>query len=395
MNKPTARPVPSDQPQRERALDASRSILVQAPAGSGKTDLLTRRFLRLLADVDEPGQIVAITFTIAAAAEMRNRILSELEKAATSEPPADSSDDFAMETLAHRALARSRALGWELIDLPAQLRISTIDSFCRELALQQPLLTELGGELNISEQPRELYRRAARRVLETLDTGAPALRAAIEALLLWRDNGWQEMESLLIQMLEKRDLWMRDFVLEREPDWEVLRERLERPLVQAVRESLVSVDLLFDQAPGAREEALFLARFACEHSDGMLHQELAELAEFPRAPFSTIEALEEARAAWRCVEALLLTGGAFRKQVNKTHGFPSDYKSAKDRLLVLIHQLQEVEGLEAALAELRNLPPVRYTDEEWSIVRSCFTLLRYAAGRIENRFRRSWDRGLH
>ena len=59
---------PPDQHQRERALDPIRSILVQAPAGSGKTDLLTRRFLRLLAEVDDPGQIVAITFTIAAAA---------------------------------------------------------------------------------------------------------------------------------------------------------------------------------------------------------------------------------------------------------------------------------------------------------------------------------------
>ena len=59
---------PPDQSQRERALDATRSILVRAPAGSGKTDLLTRRFLRLLSEVDDPGEIVAITFTKAAAA---------------------------------------------------------------------------------------------------------------------------------------------------------------------------------------------------------------------------------------------------------------------------------------------------------------------------------------
>ncbi len=99
-NSATIRPAPPDQAQRERALDASRSILVQAPAGSGKTDLLTRRFLRLLSEVDDPGQIVAITFTKAAAAEMRHRILSELEKAATHAPD-PSADEFSMQALAH------------------------------------------------------------------------------------------------------------------------------------------------------------------------------------------------------------------------------------------------------------------------------------------------------
>ena len=144
MSNSTSRQTPPDQPQRDQALDPSRSILVQAPAGSGKTTLLTERFLTLLGEVDDPGQIVAITFTNAAAAEMRNRILDELRKP---EPSA----------LAQRALERSNALGWKLLDLPAQLRISTIDSFCRDLALQQPLLSGLGGGLDIAEQPDNLH----------------------------------------------------------------------------------------------------------------------------------------------------------------------------------------------------------------------------------------------
>jgi ATP-dependent exoDNAse (exonuclease V) beta subunit len=224
---------PPDQAQRERALDPARSILVRAPAGSGKTELLTRRFLRLLGEVDDPGQIVAITFTRPAAAEMRNRILSELEKAVGSNAEEPGADPFSTQALAHRALARSQALNWNLLDLPAQLRISTIDSFCRDLALQQPLLSGLGGGLDINEQPKELYRRAARRTLEQIAASDPSLREAIEALLLWRDNSWPDLESQLVGMLEKRDQWMHDFVLDRDPDWDVLRSRLERSFARA------------------------------------------------------------------------------------------------------------------------------------------------------------------
>ncbi len=386
MSNPTFKNSPPDQSERERALDPGRSILVQAPAGSGKTDLLTRRFLCLLSEVEDPSQIVAITFTIAAAAEMRHRILTELEEAAASEASAPDEDKFSMDALARRALLHARALGWNLLDQPAQLRISTIDSFCRDLALQQPLLSGLGDGLGIYEQPEELYRRAARKTLEQLDNADSSLCEALEALLLWRDNNWQEMENLLIEMLQNRDRWMHGFVLEREQDWEALRERLERPFAQAVSSALTRLSLLLDQVPGATEEGIELARFACQQGVA-LHQGLAELVEFPNPPFTDSEDLEEARQAYAALATLVLTNdGGFRKAIDKRHGFPADRKGEKARLLELIDLLRTVPGLDSDLDAVRSLPPSRYSEDDWQIVRACFTVLRHSAGELKVAF---------
>jgi ATP-dependent helicase/nuclease subunit A len=384
MSKSAIKAAPPDQSQRDKALRVDRSILVQAPAGSGKTDLLTRRFLRLLSEVDDPGQIVAITFTKAAAAEMRNRILAELEKASAAGAPADSADEFSMEGLAQRALFRSRALGWQLPDLPANLRISTIDSFCRELAIQQPLLSHFGADLRIDERPDELYRRAARRALSKIGGSNAVLSAAIGDLLLWRDNSWTELETLLIDMLGKRDRWMHDFVLQQDPDWDALRDRLERPFANAVSQAIAEINRLLDLVPGARDEALELARFACEQSEGALHQDLAELAEFPAGPWGSVESLDDGRCALLCLADLVLTQeGTFRIRIDKTHGFPSDRQVEKARLTRLIADLKNVGGLEAALCAISTLPPPRYSEEDWNIVRACFTLLRQAAAELK------------
>jgi ATP-dependent exoDNAse (exonuclease V) beta subunit len=381
MNRPTSNLVsgfapasasePADQGQRTQALDPSRSILVQAPAGSGKTTLLTDRFLTLLGEVDDADQVVAITFTNAAAAEMRNRILDELRKP---EPSA----------IAQRVLERSIALGWKLLDLPSQLRILTIDAFCRELALQQPLLSGLGGGLAIAEQPGALYRRAAGNTLEQISGADSLLAEAIERLLKWRDNNWQEIEDLLVDMLSKRDRWMQDFVLSQLPDWDALRERLERPFANAVRLGLEQISALLDAVQGSREEALALARFACTQPGGEQHRALAELGDFPIAPFLTTEEIEEAHQALNCLAKLLMTeGSTLRRAVDKRLGFPADRKAEKTRILGLIAQLEAVPGFEESLARMRELPPARYTEEDWAIVRACFTLLRHAAGQLK------------
>ena len=78
---------PIDNHIRQQAIDGTQSFIVSAPAGSGKTGLLTKRVLGLLSQVNQPEEILCITFTNKAAEEMRDRIFEALSQANTSTPP--------------------------------------------------------------------------------------------------------------------------------------------------------------------------------------------------------------------------------------------------------------------------------------------------------------------
>src|SRR5690349_6069996 len=102
-----------DHNERKRALDPSRSFIIEAPAGSGKTLLLTRRYLRLLSVVDRPESVVAMTFTRKASAEMRARIHDALLNA---QEGTNVADEYERETreLALQALKQDRKKNWNL-----------------------------------------------------------------------------------------------------------------------------------------------------------------------------------------------------------------------------------------------------------------------------------------
>src|SRR4030043_1321127 len=64
----------------EKYLDITKSVIISSPAGSGKTERLARRYISLLLNGAAIEKILAITFTEKAAAEMKDRVLSILER---------------------------------------------------------------------------------------------------------------------------------------------------------------------------------------------------------------------------------------------------------------------------------------------------------------------------
>lgn len=125
-----------DRIARQRALELA-SFIVEAPAGAGKTELLTQRYLRLLAVVEHPEEVLALTFTNKAATEMRDRILGSLELAAGDQLPEQPHKQLTFG-LARQVLAHDAERGWSLLGHPGRLRITTLDALCASLARQMP-----------------------------------------------------------------------------------------------------------------------------------------------------------------------------------------------------------------------------------------------------------------
>lgn len=198
----------SDSAERERALDPNLSFIVEAPAGSGKTALLTQRFLRLLGGVERCESIVAMTFTRKAANEMRERIHNALEAAAK---PANELELDAHEhrtrQLALAALANDKRRGWNLLDDPAQLQIQTIDSVCAMLTRQMPVISEFGGLGEVVEDARDLYKLAARDTMRSLTEGDEQDRALFCRIALHFDNEMARLEQQVADMLQRREQW--------------------------------------------------------------------------------------------------------------------------------------------------------------------------------------------
>ncbi len=358
-----------DAAARARALAAD-SFIVEAPAGAGKTELLTQRFLRLLALVRHPEEVLALTFTNKAAAEMRDRILGNLEAAARGEAP-EQPHRRLTATLAAAVLARDGEQGWGLLAHPGRLRITTLDALCAGLARQMPFLSRFGSQPGVTEDAGAHYADAARRTLELLEEGGPEADT-VAAALAFLHNDAGRLERLLVAMLGRRDQWVRHAV---GAGAAAMRAEVEAGFAAVAERDLAAAVTLLDDRTQA--SLLALARIAAGNAPGLCDA----LADRSAPLTATVADLP----AWQAMLSLLLTEkGEIRRTVTKATGFPAgrEFADAKAAIIALLDELRARTGLAEALAQLRTLPQPRLSDAEWATVECFAHLLRLAAAQL-------------
>jgi ATP-dependent exoDNAse (exonuclease V) beta subunit len=309
-----------DSAERERALDPGRSYIVQAPAGSGKTELLIQRYLALLGRVERPEEIAAITFTIKAAAQMRLRVFAALA-AARDEPRPDAPHEARTWDLARAALGRNDALGWKLEESAERLRVQTIDALCASLTRQMPVLSQFGGQPEVIEDASALFGEAARNLLARLDEDASPVAGHVARLLTHLDNDAARAQDLIATMLAQRDHWIR-----------TLRKPSDRASLEAALDEVrrAAVD-------GAR--ALWPPGLVSPHEDDV--------------------------DAWiRHAGGYLTDKGEWRKRPPTPD------------------VLRENEALQAALFAVKKLPAARYSDAQWEVLEAILELAPLAVAEL-------------
>ncbi|MDI4652644.1 MULTISPECIES: exodeoxyribonuclease V subunit beta [Pseudoalteromonas] len=360
-----------DSQARKDALNLE-SKIIKAPAGSGKTGLLTNYYLKLLSVVSHPREIQAMTFTNKAAREMAERILLSLNRAKSGFKP---NNDFEKENieLAHAALKNSAKRGWCIEENINMLQISTIDSFCKKLLMHTA--GEHEGTLatrNVSNDPHLLYKKAITELLylHTDSKYGPQIRNLIAHF----GNKVNRVEKLLIEMLETRERWIPVLFMQKTQVREALESKRASFIVNTSQETFNTV-----KGNELRLRSVFR----------LLNNLGSNLSAFCENGFDCdlIQNID----TFKAISKVLLTAtGAPKKRFTKNDGIPADLsKTEKDALTSELKAVTEMCGAE--IAKLSALPRPEFKETEWTLLEATFNVMPLALAKLALTFKQAGE----
>ena len=365
-----------DAANREQALDTVCSFIIEAPAGAGKTELLTQRFLALLATVKQPEEIVALTFTNKAAAEMRERIVSSLEMAHRGTPPAEPHKQKTFD-LSRKALAHDAQQQWGLLQTPSRLQVTTLDALCARLARQMPLLSRLGSQPGIATDPAAHYQAAAQDTLQLLHTQLP-IADILARVLDHFDNDAHRLQPLLESMLASRDQWL--------PHMRRLHiQDAEIALAELVEWALSDIAQVFDAS--LQSQLMPFARLAANELQLQQQTGAALSAETQQVLalldwHTPLQPQLTDLPAWQGLATLLLTSKEIRQTAPTHLGASSpEAKDAFKHIKPLLKDLKDA-GHSPLLKRALALPQPTYAAAEQQLLQDLIDLLKVASAQL-------------
>ena len=381
--------VPPDQSARDRAVDPTRSFIVRAPAGSGKTGLLTLRFLKLLAIVDEPEQVVAVTFTRKAAAEMLERVTAALASVSQvdDELPLH---QRAITDAASAVIKRSRERSWQLELIPKRLKILTIDALAASIVSQGVLPTGHILRLPLSEDLRDVYREAIHLAMEDFATHSESNgfdKGAGEAttfhmLMDAFDNRFRRTELRLLEAIDDRYRVL-DLLSRYSSETE-----FEADLARLIQSQSDQVAVAISSAQYA--ELKLCLEYALEELNALegsaRHQVLQSIP---------VAVRDVSTAQWCAIAKLVLTAtGAIKQRVTKRDGFPTKRDATrpelanemKARMTALLNELTENDHFVTCLSNLVRLPIDANTADIWHQIEAFRQFSHYLIANLRLRF---------
>ncbi|QGM96144.1 double-strand break repair helicase AddA [Methylocystis parvus] len=222
----------------QRASDPHVSAWVAAHAGSGKTYVLTQRVLRLLLEGVRPSQILCLTFTKAAAANMSTRVFDKLAQWALLDDDALTREieGTGAQAPSRADLAFARRLFARAVETPGGLKIQTIHAFCEKLLHIFPFEANApaGFEVVDDAARSELLRAAKSRAIVEAMRASGSLNEALR--LVARETTESGFDDLCGELLTHRDALAQAF------EQDEYARRLRRRLGLGADETLATVD---------------------------------------------------------------------------------------------------------------------------------------------------------